>query len=887
MALRQAGRGAAQLLLLQARRGAAPLLPEAGPLGLHALALHAAAQRLAPWPPRGPPLPRLPLAASSPLAPWSLAVRGLQAPSDRKEDAAGKVPDAAECDEALAQYQEVRTSRRRPPSTYRTGGQRLKDALSAVVNGLIAVVRFTLGIPAALWALRLKSRAQWAADWASMKKTVKHEAHHYWKTVKHEAHHYWGRAVGTKLLATDVRIASGLAFKTMRGSTLTRRERRQLTRTTADIIRLVPMVIILVIPFMELALPLLLKLFPNMLPSTFEDQMKKEEDVKRRLVVKLEVARFLQDQMKKEEDVKPRLVVKLEVERFLQDTMAEMAKEIKSKRTGEVSASADELFQFINKVRAGAAVDAGELVKFARLFNDELTLDRLDRVQLVSMCQLLSIPPFGTDGFLRNRLRSHLEKIKQDDQAILAEGLDYLNCDELRSACRARGMRAVFGDGSQQYMATQMKGWLDLSQRGLPSSLLLLSRALVLTTPQPAATPEEAQLKGVRDTLLTLPEEVIQDVGLEVGGGGEADGPAELEKRLELIRKEQAMIDQEAQAAKAAAAEKEKEKEKKKEEQKAAAAAAAAPPAEPKAAEERERLADPAAAAEAAAAAAEAEAREAEAARNAAAVAAASAVIREAAAGAVKDAMGREADEALEDASKGVSAEERAAQSAAAREQRMQDVISALAVLASGSGVATERAAFMQLVKREVHRLQDTLGPQVQAQMLFTGGGLQAVRPEDEPEPESMPEMKAPLALEERVGGILTRIEKELDDAERAIGERLHVIDLDNDGLISKSELTEALRFLRANLDEDELMALLDRLSIKDRGGADQPLISVSELVKLAEGGSSGSSSGSGGSGGGGGSSSGGSSSGGGSGSGGGGAKAEQQPADEVKIHTR
>lgn len=35
------------------------------------------------------------------------------------------------------------------------------------------------------------------------------------------------------------------------------------------------------------------------------------------------------------------------------------------------------------------------------------------RVQLVSMCQLLSIPPYGTDSFLRNRLRSHLEKIKQ------------------------------------------------------------------------------------------------------------------------------------------------------------------------------------------------------------------------------------------------------------------------------------------------------------------------------------------------------------------------------------------------------------------------------------------------------------------------------------------
>lgn len=45
---------------------------------------------------------------------------------------------------------------------------------------------------------------------------------------------------------------------------------------------------------MELALPILLKLFPNMLPSTFEDKLKKEEEVKKRLLVKMEVAKFLQ-----------------------------------------------------------------------------------------------------------------------------------------------------------------------------------------------------------------------------------------------------------------------------------------------------------------------------------------------------------------------------------------------------------------------------------------------------------------------------------------------------------------------------------------------------------------------------------------------------------------
>lgn len=37
-----------------------------------------------------------------------------------------------------------------------------------------------------------------------------------------------------------------------------------------------------------------LKLFPNMLPSTFEDKLKKEEEMKRRIGARMELARFLQ-----------------------------------------------------------------------------------------------------------------------------------------------------------------------------------------------------------------------------------------------------------------------------------------------------------------------------------------------------------------------------------------------------------------------------------------------------------------------------------------------------------------------------------------------------------------------------------------------------------------
>jgi hypothetical protein len=45
-----------------------------------------------------------------------------------------------------------------------------------------------------------------------------------------------------------------------------------LKRTTQDLLRLVPFSVFIIVPFMEFLLPVALKLFPNMLPSTFEDK---------------------------------------------------------------------------------------------------------------------------------------------------------------------------------------------------------------------------------------------------------------------------------------------------------------------------------------------------------------------------------------------------------------------------------------------------------------------------------------------------------------------------------------------------------------------------------------------------------------------------------------
>ena len=62
-----------------------------------------------------------------------------------------------------------------------------------------------------------------------------------------------------------------------------------------DIFRLVPFAIFVIVPFMEFLLPFALRLFPNMLPSTFKNDLQKEENMKKELQARLAVAGFMQD----------------------------------------------------------------------------------------------------------------------------------------------------------------------------------------------------------------------------------------------------------------------------------------------------------------------------------------------------------------------------------------------------------------------------------------------------------------------------------------------------------------------------------------------------------------------------------------------------------------
>jgi LETM1 and EF-hand domain-containing protein 1 len=140
---------------------------------------------------------------------------------------------------------------------------------------------------------------------------------------------------------------------------------------------------------MELLLPLAIKFFPGMLPSTFQTATEKDDKLKQSLKVRLEMAKFLQT------------------------TLDEMAVQSQGRSTQTTK----DFAEFFHKVRtSGGEPTTEEILKFSKLFEDELTLDSLSRQQLTALCRVLDINPMGTTNFLRFQIRMKLRSLAADDK---------------------------------------------------------------------------------------------------------------------------------------------------------------------------------------------------------------------------------------------------------------------------------------------------------------------------------------------------------------------------------------------------------------------------------------------------------------------------------------
>ncbi|KAI5258621.1 LETM1-domain-containing protein [Aureobasidium subglaciale] len=351
-----------------------------------------------------------------------------------------------------------------------------------------------------------------AADKAEERKMVKKKEEDKKLTLRQkimkEVHHYWD---GTKLLAAEVKISSKLALKMAAGYELTRREHRQLHRTVQDLGRLVPFSVFVIVPFAELLLPVALKLFPNMLPSTYEGQKSKEAK-----------ASSLRGTRK-------------EVSSFLRQTLQETGLPVSA-----ANAQKEEFTEFFRKIRTtGEAPTKADVIRVCKIFKDDLTLDNLSRPQLVGICRYMSLTTFGTDTMLRYQVRHRMRQIKRDDRAISFEGVEALSVPELQTACASRGLRTH--GVSPARLRDDLTLWLELRLKyGVPSTLLVLSNAFMYT--QGKDVEFDSQIDALQAVLSSIPEELFHEIELEVHT---AEGAATNRQRLEVLREQQELIEDE------------------------------------------------------------------------------------------------------------------------------------------------------------------------------------------------------------------------------------------------------------------------------------------------------------------------------------------------------
>ncbi|EER15350.1 leucine zipper-ef-hand containing transmembrane protein, putative [Perkinsus marinus ATCC 50983] len=252
---------------------------------------------------------------------------------------------------------------------------------------------------------------------------------------------------GSKLFGKNVQLSTQLVMKQARGYQLTLREHKLLVRTVTDLFKLVPFSLFIIIPFAELALPIALRLFPNMLPSTFSDKKSDHAQLMRRMKAKGDMAGFFNE------------------------VIAEKNKQILEEQSSKF--------------------------RFSKLFHSEFQLEQMSVEQLRAICAMLGLRPYAFKSHIVLQLRHYVTRLRSEDRDILWEGVNNLSHAELAEANRMRGMPYVNVDDDR--LRAQLSSWLEVSSnKDIPVSLLLWSRTFFMA--QQPGTERERLVSELNNT---------------------------------------------------------------------------------------------------------------------------------------------------------------------------------------------------------------------------------------------------------------------------------------------------------------------------------------------------------------------------------------------------
>eukprot|EP01134_Creolimax_fragrantissima_P000194 CFRG0194T1 len=260
-----------------------------------------------------------------------------------------------------------------------------------------------------------------------------------WTYLKDGFHH---TVDGFKLLATNVRITAGILRKLNKGEDLLRREQRLLMMTTVDLIRVVPFSFFIIVPGGELLLPIALKLFPQMLPSTFDEKFPEDEHFSE-------------------------MPDRLRHKRMLALHLCEEAN-LMHCPMGEVKDA-------LTRVKRGSSLTVDDIRLVAPLVKGRIALSKLEPNLIHSIAVLLECKTTGSRDAMANRIQKKLAVLKYDDKMIYAEGIEEMTRVELVVANRRRALRHALV--STEALEQQLEWWIKLSLDPQVPNLLLMFMA--------------------------------------------------------------------------------------------------------------------------------------------------------------------------------------------------------------------------------------------------------------------------------------------------------------------------------------------------------------------------------------------------------------------------
>ena len=329
---------------------------------------------------------------------------------------------------------------------------------------------------------------------------------------------------GCKLFSQNFRVMLGRKMQVYRsGERLTLRERKLVQKTKGDILKMIPFSVIIIVPFAELALPALLFLFPNMIPSTFLDPVKLQANLRKLLVWRHTQAYRIHSHV------------------------IDLCKPLDQNRYGPLLALVRDYPH---------SVTFKQLNEYPEFFRNHCLFGKMDTKNLVAICQFLGMDPYTgfktlnrllvrpvtfllqKVGFqvkdywspqrfplrtiewliVRWQLRQLLNEIREEDRLLLEEPLDGLEPDLLLTLCVERGIETSPDLTNEKEMRSRLAEWIINSTyptpRGLASNEILIldqifnaltdtivlpSRELLHSPPTPAENISATQVLDMLD----------------------------------------------------------------------------------------------------------------------------------------------------------------------------------------------------------------------------------------------------------------------------------------------------------------------------------------------------------------------------------------------------